>query len=269
MSTAQPEFPTIQLMDTIYEVDIHKDCLVEKGFKEDTIPFKLFEYKGTYYELDRQDAPDHMNWTYAGDTIVIPQKVELDPVGMALKYNVSLDEISMKSDYDLIVDQQMYNDRVNNDMMPVIDIAGQKFRIDLRFEKLKSTTDPSIKIELNNTLDCHGDLHYGFYFHRGTKQAVKIDHTITSLPPRVVWVEIPWDDKLDPVAVARREDLDIKNYLVTHPFEKELKAKVVPLSETGLAELVKRNKAALDKGKGVELLKKYREWNGKGKGKHQ
>ena len=129
-------------------------------------------------------------------------------------------------------------------------------------------TDPSIKIDLKNTLDCHSDLHYGFYFHRGTKQAVKIDYNITSLPPRVVWVKIPWDDKLDPVAVARREDLDINNYLVTHPFEKELKAKVLPLTETGLAELVKRNKAALQSCKDAVLLKKNRESTGKEKGKH-
>jgi hypothetical protein len=52
--------------------------------------------------------------------------VVLDPVGMAAKYNLPLDSLDRKTDYDIIVDNELVQKRLNG-FLPVIDIAGHDF----------------------------------------------------------------------------------------------------------------------------------------------
>jgi hypothetical protein len=52
--------------------------------------------------------------------------------------------------------------------------------------------------------------------------------------------------QLDPIAVAREYGIGETDLLNDHPFQMNLKAKVTPLSETGLPEYIQNNKRLAD-----------------------
>jgi hypothetical protein len=54
-------------------------------------------------------------------------------------------------------------------------------------------------------------------------------------------LEIPYEIKLDPVAVAREYGIGEIDLLTDHPFQMKLAAKVTPLLETGLPDFIKQN----------------------------
>ncbi len=126
--------------------------------------------------------------------------------------------------------------------LPEIDIAGTMFFVDIRLHELRSDYQLMSRINLDHLeVGAKGDT-YLFAFDTQTKQLVKIDPAITEWPEKVVIVEIPDEVKLDPYALARDSGIDPVEFIKTHPIEKELKAKIIPLKETGFPALMEKNK---------------------------
>jgi hypothetical protein len=69
----------------------------------------------------------------------------------------------------------------------------------------------------------------------------QVSNNIKSLPKNVVMLEIPYELKLDPVAVARERNIEIAEFVKNHPIQTELTAVVKLLAETWVAELIKEN----------------------------
>lgn len=128
--------------------------------------------------------------------------------------------------------------------LPEIDIAGTMFFVDIRLHELRSDYQLMSRINLDHLeLGPTGDT-YLFAFNTESKQLVNIDLKLTAWPDNVIIVEIPDEVKLDPYAFARENGIDPIEFVKNHPIEKELKAKVISLSETGFVAMMEKNKKA-------------------------
>ena len=128
-----------------------------------------------------------------------------------------------------------------NGKLPHIDLAGSDFTIDWRLRELRETAAPWNKIDFD-TLDLSEseDQYFCFYNHI-EHTYYQFDDTITSLPDDVILLEIPYEVKLDPVAVATEHNIDIKEFVGQNPIQQDLIATVKLLSATGIPELVEEN----------------------------
>jgi len=271
--------PTIEIMGTEFIVDVHQGQFREKANERNCFSLYDLEYKGTHYEMNYREKFKNPHFAHSWECVIrIPQLIEIDPQAMAAKYGLSVKDLEGKTDFDLRVDKKIFHERFYRGKPPVIDIAGDRFFVDMRWDELRWVEDISKRILLRDHKEDAGDK-YSFYYDKSTKEAISIDAAIIQSPERLVKVVLPDDYILDPLAESRITSVfrpyvgenEIKDFLMKNPFEKNLKAEVTALSETLVAELGKRNKAALQEGKDDQLLTKNRESIGKekGKGKHQ
>ena len=145
---------------------------------------------------------------------------------------------NMKKTY---TDESLLEKRLAGEL-PRIDIAGHPFIIDWRLKELRPVDDFSTRIDLRNMpMDAEG-VNYLCFYHIPTKSALHLSDKITELPKDTVMLAIPYELKLDPVGVAREYGAEDTFMLGSYPIQRNLKAKVVPLEETGLPDIVRRNK---------------------------
>lgn len=270
----QRELPTIEIMGTAFIVDVEKGEFREYGNERNSFSFYHINYEGPHYEMAYNENLRNPFMAHPRKCVVrIPQLIQIDPEGMAARYNLSVKALEGKTDFDLMVDQEMYLKRVIRDELPVIDIDGDRFLVDLRFIELRLATDYSKRIVLWDYFD-DSTGKYSFYYKQSSKQAININPNITRLPIGVVKVVLPEDHILDPVAAARIDRLgkpkevgihEIKDYLMKVPFQKELKARIIPLNETELVGMIKNNKETRQLNNREPLLKKNFERKDKGK----
>lgn len=246
----QRELPTIEIMGTAFIVDVEKGEFTEYGNERNSFSFYQMDYKGTHYEMAYNEnlrSPMFSNkWRC---TVQIPQLIHIDSEGMAKKYGVSEKDLIGKNDFDFRVDQQMYTERVFLGRLPVIDIAGDRFFVDMRFDELRWTKDISKRIILKDHIEDSGGKYF-FYYDKTEKQPITIDPGIIRLPENVVNVVVPEEHILDPLVFSQLTSVfrphvgvnEVKDYLMKHPFQKDLKAEIIPLVETELAEKIKNNK---------------------------
>lgn len=147
--------------------------------------------------------------------------------------------------------------------LPEIDIAGTMFFVEVHWGQLRSDFRLLSTIKLDQCdLSPDGE-HYRFSFNTETKQMVMVDPDINEWPKNVVLVEIPNEVKLDPYSLARKHGIDPVEFVKSHPFEKELKAKIVPIEETGYFKMIKENNGS----KEHKLLPKKTDETKRNKGK--
>ncbi len=145
--------------------------------------------------------------------------------------------------------------------LPRIDIAGYPFIIDWRLKELRPVDDFSSRIDLRNmAMDAEG-INYLCFYHIPSKTVLHLSDTITELPKDTVMLEIPYELKLDPVGVAREYGAEDTFMLNSYPIQKDLMAKVVPLEETGLPDIVRRNNEQ-QKKQGNKNIKQKRRGRG-------
>lgn len=254
------DFPTVKIEGTIFEVDVQQNLIRQQDNPQNRISFDLMEYNGDHYTLSfdkaRKIYGEFANRQSDIQVVTIPQKMELDPEGMAKKYQLSIDAIRGKSDFEVMVDQELYNDRVRMGRLPVMKILEHDYFVDLRCRELRSTSDFMNKIDLRSTLETD-DGGFQFFLDSRTKQVVNIENYAGSLSG-IVFVKLPAETKMDPYAVARDNRLDEKDFLIKYPLQKGIKAETKPAAKTFAKEIVKINKqgALLKKKKGLPAKKK-------------
>lgn len=125
--------------------------------------------------------------------------------------------------------------------LPHIDLAGTDFTIDWRLREMRETELPWKNIKFDDLeMDDYGDS-YLCFFNTEIHELYWPPDDLIALPTNVVVLEIPNELKLDPVAVARRYGSDLAELLREHPIGDNLVAKVIPLTETGLPNLIENN----------------------------
>lgn len=143
--------------------------------------------------------------------------------------------------------------------LPEIDIAGTMFFVEIRLRELRSDFRLMSRIDLDQCETGPDGESYRFAYNTELKQMVTVDPKITEWPKDVIIVEVPGDVKLDPYSLAREHGIDPIAFVKDHPIEKELKAKIVLLSETGFVEMMEKNK----KAKQEKLIQQRNEGPGK------
>ena len=247
------KMPTYTIEGTEFIVDVGKNELRQLDNPSNTISFHDMLDRGTYYSFSFDKEKKNLPTPFKPPTqdivrVTLPQMVHLDPLGMAAKHGLTVADLQGKHDFDIMIDQQLLTQRLNG-ILPLIKIAGHDFIVDLRLNELRPMNDFSTRINLND-LDVSNDGEkFLCFYHVPTKQVVTVTPTVTKLPKDVVMLEIPNELILDPVGIARKNGLADIAFLKQYPLQRNLEAKVIPLSETGLPALIKKNKeqAAMQK----------------------
>jgi hypothetical protein len=238
-----------EIEGTSFEVDIDKQVLRQTNDQANEISFIKdmadldIHYRLLYDPLLKNAAPATRDKDFFTLKLV-PQMVELDPEGMAAKYNLSVGQLKGKTDFEVIVDQEALARR-REGILPQIDLAGEKFTVDLRLHELRNSKHFFPVISLKSFELTNDGWHYEAYYHPVMKQVVELDPKLLEFPEGVIKLKIPNEIGLDPVATAKVFGMDERELLRRHPIQKDLKAEVIPLSETHIPALIRRNKEAL------------------------
>src|SRR3546814_458015 len=142
------QLPEIEIGGTLFIVDVRENKLREKANPENEL--YVFDMHinddGYSFWYNRQEKNFGPIQIQTPDNILISIKplVELDPVGMAEKYGISLADLEGKTDYDVMVDQKALELRLAGSL-PNIDISGHTFYVDLYMVMLRDRKSTRLK----------------------------------------------------------------------------------------------------------------------------
>ena len=211
------KFPEIEICGTIFQFDIDRIVLIEKGDPNNYIFFNDMDDYGTHYEFLYNAR--HKNYSHIGNLeifdghlgikeadnetvflVSIPRISELDPAGMMSKYGCSLADLEKLTDFEIIVDQEVYKRRMAGELV-TIDIGGQIYEVDLHSCTLRSKDNPENDIKLSwfyyDYFIDDEDMYY-LYFNMENNQIVDVlrDRTVENL----LVYKVPMISDLDPLA---------------------------------------------------------------------
>ena len=244
--------PTFTIKDTCFLVDIEKQVLRQTNDLSNEISFiKDMQDKGNHYLLNydfvEKRCPGVILDPLTIIDVQVPPLVELDPEGMAAKYGITVEQLKGKTDFEVIVDQELLALR-HKGVLPQINIAGEQFIVDLRLQELRHASNFHPVISLKSFDLTNDGWKYEAFYHPMMKQLVGIDPKLTEFPDGVIKIQLPNEIGLDPVGTARQYGMGERELLRRHPIQKELKAAVIPLSETNIPALIQRNREQLRHG---------------------
>lgn len=127
-------------------------------------------------------------------------------------------------------------------ILPHIDLAGNDFTVDVRLKEFRETARPHNRIELQNMEMSDEGTAYLCLFHTKNRTIYHPSPDIREMPAHVVFLRIPHELILDPIAVAREHGLPDTDLLTDYPIQEKLSAEVLPLSETNLLSLIEKNR---------------------------
>ena len=241
--------PMFSIGNAHFLVDIDKQVLRESQRPENEISFiHDMQDRATHYELrfdPRINSAAHDNLPDGQVKVIeVPQLSALDPLGMAEKYGCTPEEIKDKPDFELIVDQEALVLRKTG-KLPLIEISGEPFVVDIRMEELRHAEHWYQNLSLKQMELTPDGWHYTAFYNPAERKLADIDPKLTEFPDNVVYIKIPNELGLDPVATAREYGMDEREVLRRYPIQKGLKAEVIPLSETNIPAMIQRNREAL------------------------
>jgi hypothetical protein len=241
--------PIFTIAGTGFLVDVDKQVLRQTDDPANEISFidSMQDHHDHYlliYDISLKNCPgDHIDPNDIR-SVIVPQLTSLDPEGMAEKYGLTISQLSGKTDFDVLNDQETLALR-HQGVLPQITIDGENFIIDLNLHELRHAENFSPVISLSSFHVAADEQHYEAYFDRAFKQPVPLDEKLTEFPQQVVQLKIPNAVRLDPVGFARRYGWEERMVLRRYPIQKALKAEIIPLSETNIPAMIQRNREAL------------------------
>ncbi len=192
------ELPVINIEGTDFIVDVNNLQLTQKSNPENVIPIsEMDETKNGYtFQYDRMSRNIAIFDMWENITVKIPEFVVLDPVGMAQKYGLNVEEVKVKTDFDLMIDQEALDNRISG-QLPSIDISGHIFYVDIKMGKLRPKDDFESKGIVFDKISEYYDQDrrvYAIPYNPIKHEFQEIDYlTITELPKNLIAVEIPTD----------------------------------------------------------------------------
>lgn len=245
MSREQPVF---KIEGTEFIVDVENLLLKEKGNEGNVISILAMTEMNHGYQFIYNTISRNMS-VFAGTDnyniiVHVPEMVHLDPVGMAKKYGCPIEEVSSKSDFELMVDQDALSRRMKG-ILPTIDIDGNLFFVDVAGDKLRPADEFISKgisfTEIEEWFDEQKDA-YVIPYNKLKREYQRLDYeNMVSIPKDVVIVAFPAEYDLDPIGFNRkyrqREFQSLKEVNVRSHF----KADVVSWKEFGIARIINEN----------------------------
>lgn len=260
------EWPTVILDGTEFIVDVKKLELREKADRKNFIPFDEMDDIGNGYRFECMLKDQNYFKEFK-----MPEWVMLDPIGMAKKYGFTLIELVGKSDFEVMVDQNAYDLRVNKGQLPTVKIAGHIFYVDMRMDMLRPKDEflskgiPFSKIDHYFEIETDG---YVIPYNPKTFEFEELDDKITEYPKHLIAVELPEVRSLDPVGWNREHGYDLKYRLKEIGLRPHFKAKVIPWEKTDLSYLINDNLKKLEeKNRKTKPSKKEDQASKKGRGR--
>ncbi|WP_367866998.1 hypothetical protein [Pedobacter sp. WC2423] len=225
-----------EILGVSYLVDVDRDMLLLVEDPEIGLSFKNMHYTDTHYLLkyNRLSPVDGDNSKVNPGQIVdvpIPHKVILNPVAMARKYGVTVEALKGRTDYDVMVDQDLLNQRING-KLPEISIAGSDFIYDIKLNALlpKDKIGGNLMIGPDVYLS-EDEMHYTFLYNPVKREIVHYDRNMVEFSAGVFMAKIPNQLRLDPYGMIEKLGLHVKDTLVKFPIQKSMTAQLTPLSE--------------------------------------
>ncbi len=248
------ELPTWNIAGTDFLVDVRKFELREKSNEKNIIFFKdMFEDdRGYFFAYNSRIKNIPKFFEHGNLQVKIPEFVNLDPVGMAQKYGLTLEDIRTKTDLDLMVDQDALHRRIVMGQLPTITIAGHIFYVNARVDHLHPKDD------FKTMGICFSDI--GHYFNE-EKDVYTIPYNpkthefqeiaydkIKEYPKDLIAVKFPHERVLDPVGWNRRYGFDETEDLKKIGLKLRFRAQTIPWHKTGIDEIIKENLKGLKPG---------------------
>lgn len=249
------QLPEYTIEGTAFKVDVDKWLLQQVDQPDNKIWLGNLMYEGSSYHLYYDLLEKNLASTHNDKPsmlIEIPNMTALDPEGMAAKYNLPVEVVKMKTDFEIMVNQELYEKRITG-VLPVVDIAGHDFIVDVRLGELRPVDHFHTSIRLKELDNFPDENKYLAWYNPGSLSVEKIDlESIMEIPKGLVMLEIPPLGELVPYGSARQHGYNIKDAVLNNPPEEKKVLKTVPAGETNLAEVVKKNKEKLSQREGNE-----------------
>lgn len=239
------ELPTVNVEGTDFIVDVNRLELREKVNPTNRIVFEDMRDVGDGYTFQYSRRDKNVPFTFNSEcvSVKIPEFVKMDPIGMAGKYNI--DDVTGKTDFDLMVDQEAFDKRVKEGMLPTVDIAEHIFYVDLRMDMLRPHDDflsrGIVFDEIENYFSDEVNA-YLIPYNPKTHEFQELNYeSITDFPKDLIAVQFPFQKDLDPIGWNRENGRDLKEGLKYTGLQSHFEAKIVPWEETGIREVIKEN----------------------------
>ncbi len=166
------ELPTIVIEGTEFLFDIERTVLMEKGALHNEIDFRFMKDLGTHYGFTYSTKSRNHSFYGSLDDLVgqseqqadrkteiyveIPRIADIDPEGMCRKYGCRIEDLKDKSDFEIMVDQEIFNERLRG--IPVtIEFPGKTYLVDVARNVLEPLDGIGENIRLNA-------FHYDYYY---------------------------------------------------------------------------------------------------------
>lgn len=246
------DLPTINIHGTDFIVDTENLQLKQKENPETVIPLSAM-----------RDAPDGYTFQYSlgakccdiygisenilSDvvTVKIPEFVVLDPAGMAQKYGLSIDKVKGKTDFEIMVNQEAYDLRVNKGMLPTVEIAEHPFYVDIRMGKLRPKDDFLSNGIVFSDIERYynaDERTYTIPYNPKTHEFQEPDYkNLKEFPKDLIAVEIPFERLLDRIGWNRMYGIDINNGIKVGGLNLQHQARNIPWERTFVAGLIESN----------------------------
>lgn len=113
--------------------------------------------------------------------------------------------------------------------LPVFNIAGTEFYVDMRLNEFRQKNDPYNRISMDEIReDTSGNLITGFLYDLKTRNVFTGEASPDNLPPNVKLVIVPPLTELDPVGLARRYGLPDDTFITKDTTEKQEGKTITP-----------------------------------------
>lgn len=267
------ELPIYNILGTDFYIDINSQSLTEINEPTNIILFSDMHDKLTHYEMRYQRGlrnwPEGVEPLEESTAIKIPQMTALDPVRMAKRYALTVQDISGKSDFEVMVDINAYNRRMGGEL-PTIDFDGHRYQVDLSLQRLRSLYGifyDDIPFSQIGAYYDRENKRYVIPFDPETCSIPKIDYgKMDRLPDGMHIYSFPHESELDRMAWNIREGHNIHYRLKEYGLKMEFEAQRSPWNDllqvaTVKAQL-KRGKTAIKDEKFVKANKRKRKLRG-------
>lgn len=260
----QREMPIYRLGEIDFRVDVRQLLLSDLHKPENIIKLDDLHFtEGKYVAYLDGDGKLASVTGKLGTEFQLPQMVVLDPEGMAEVHGKTIEEIRRLTDFDLLVDKDIFSERIGG-RKPILEVMGTTFSVDSLEGTLTSETSQILLFELDIYIK---DDYYEFPYNTESKTLADLDfETITAIPENTVWVRIPLDYQLDPVGWAQLIGSDPKDACVNHMPKREMSAECIPWKNTKIYEIMERNRKQNDIYDDQPTTRKKAEGHRKGRG---
>lgn len=116
--------------------------------------------------------------------------------------------------------------------LPIADIAGTVFYVDVLLDELRQTDNPPNRISFNELEE--SEKGYSFLYDTRTKNIPGVDADLEKETGRYVWVTLPALMELDPEGISRKYGIPLEVLSPDFPYEgSSVTAKIRPLHAAG------------------------------------